>query len=357
VSSEGLDERAATAVAGSQKFIAGMGEKTLKTVRILIPAPTPEDTFSDNVAVTLRAMGHAVTTLGEVTHAAYWSLGRRLLRMARSYLAGDRPGAEDRRVLRLAREFRPDVVLALTGQLHPETLAELGKHCPGRRVLWWGDAAANSRRWGLLDPGWDFVYSKDATTVRKLRLAGRNAFLLHEAMNPLWHRPLARRSNDEIAVVGNSYAFRQAVAVRLAQSGVSVRCYGGRPPAWSDPRYLALHAGRYVVREEKSRVFGEALACLNTFQLAEGDALNCRAFEIAGAGGLQLIEDRPAVRFCFEPGKEVIAFSTYDELLEAIRWAQRCPAEADAVRQAGARRALAEHTYQHRLETILQNLA
>ena len=49
-------------------------------------------------------------------------------------------------------------------------------------------------------------------------------------------------------------------------------------------------------------MFGEALACLNSFSPAEGDSLNCRAFEVAGAAGLQLIEDRPAIRECFDPG-------------------------------------------------------
>jgi spore maturation protein CgeB len=109
-----------------------------------------------------------------------------------------------------------------------------------------------------------------------------------------------------------------------------------------------------VVREEKSRVFGEALACLHSFHVSEGDSLNCRAFEIAGARGLQLIEYRRAIEECFEPGKELLTFSTFDELLAHIERACREPAAMGAIRAAGAQRALAQHTYRHRLETILQ---
>jgi spore maturation protein CgeB len=208
----------------------------------------------------------------------------------------------------------------------------------------------------MLDPGWDAVYVKDAAAVTKLRLIERNAHLLHEAMNPLWHRPVTGQANDTIAVAGNSYAFRQAVCVRLMENNVPIALYGPRPPLWSNPTYRKAHTGKYIVREEKSRVFGGALACLNTFQLAEGNSLNCRAFEIAGAGGLQLIEYRPAIEQCFEPGKELLTFSTFDELMARIERARKESDAMKAIRDAGARRALAEHTYQHRLHIILGNL-
>jgi spore maturation protein CgeB len=137
---------------------------------------------------------------------------------------------------------------------------------------------------------------------------------------------------------------------------VPLSLYGSRPPSWSHPAYRQAHTGKYIVREEKSRIFGEALACLNTFSLSEGDSLNCRAFEIAGAGGLQLIEFRRAIQDCFEPGKEVLTFGTFEELLAHLERARREPAAMKSIREAGARRALAEHTYRHRLEKLLKLL-
>jgi len=92
---------------------------------------------------------------------------------------------------------------------------------------------------------------------------------------------------------------------------------------------------------------------LNTFALAEGNSLNRRAVEIAGAGGLQVLEDRPAVTECFEPGKEVLTFTGFEELLDLFERCRNSPSEMESIRAAGAARALAEHTYQHRLERIL----
>jgi spore maturation protein CgeB len=325
-------------------------------VRVLIAATVYEDSFAENVEVTLRTMGHDVLTLGHSSHAKYWSLPRYAVRVLRECLAGDRPVKEERRLLSVAKSYRPELLLCLTKSLHPEVLHELGRVCPGRRVLWWGDSPGNSQRWGVLDAGWDWIYLKDADAVSKLRLVGRNAHLMHEAMNPMWHRPVAEQASENVAIVGNSYAFRQAIAVRLMEAGVALALYGPRPPIWSDPGYRRAHLRTYVVKDEKSRVFGEALGCLNTFSLSEGNSLNCRAFEIAGAGGLQYIEARPAIQDCFEPGREVLTFKTFEELCELISRSRRDATGARETRARGLKRALSEHTYRHRLTRMLGHL-
>jgi spore maturation protein CgeB len=325
-------------------------------MRILIPAFGFEDSFVDNVQKTLSEMGHQVRTLGYTNYKTSWSLPRSAARIAREIVRGDRPSRFDQKVVKLAKEFKPDLVLSVTGSLHPVILEELGKIVPGRRVLWWGDAPANSQKWGILDPGWDWIYVKDRAAEKKLRLVGGNAHLLHEAMNPRWHKPVASQKNGSVVIAGNYYAFRQAIILRLMSDGIDFQLYGSRPPRWAHPEIKRLHTGKYIIGEEKSRVFGEGAACLNTFSPAEGNSLNCRAFEVAGAGGLQIIEYRPAIEECFEPGKELLTFTSYDELLEHLDRARNDREQMKTIRQAGAKRALSDHTYQHRLQVILDNL-
>jgi hypothetical protein len=134
-------------------------------MRIFIPAFCTEDCFEDNVEKTLLEMGHDVRTLGYIAYKRYWSLPRYAARVAREMMVGDKPDRLGYKMIRLAKEFKPDIVLSLTGQLHPIVLDELGKIAPGRRVLWWGDPPANSQRWGILDPAWDFIYIKDPFAV------------------------------------------------------------------------------------------------------------------------------------------------------------------------------------------------
>ena len=315
-----------------------------------------EDTFVDNVQSTLKEMGHLVHTLGFVPRTNYYSFPKYAARITSEILFGDKPARKDIQILKLVREYKPDLFLSTTGSIHPATLDEIGKIVPGRRVLWWGDAPANSQRWGILDQGWDIVYLKDRAAVEKLRMVGRNAHLLHEAMNPNWHKPLAKQKNEAVVVAGNYYAFRQALILRLMQDNILTQLYGPAAPRWADVKIKQHHSGKYIVGEEKSRVFGEGMVCLNTFHLSEGDSLNCRAFEIAGAGGLQVVEYRKAIEDCFEPEKELLIFHTYEELTEHIRWAKQSPEHAAKIREAGAARALAEHTYRHRLEFILSHI-
>ena len=110
---------------------------------------------------------------------------------------------------------------------------------------------------------------------------------------------------------------------------------------------------RSVLPDGLGEVDGEGLACLNSTALSEGDALNCRAFEIAGACGLQLIEDKPSVSECFEPGRDVLVYRSVEEIGEHLARARREPDWAMKIRQAGHDRAHAAHTYEARLRTIL----
>jgi spore maturation protein CgeB len=326
-------------------------------MKILLAGPCFDDSFVENVKTALVEMGHEVLGSEPKKLARYWSLPNYAIRVIEERIRGDRPSRDDRHLLEIARARRPDLVLALTWDVHVDVLHELGRITGKRRVLWWGDPTANSRRWGILNPGWDRVYLKDRDAVVKLRLAGRSADLLHEACNPKWHRVVAQQRDSHVVVAGNYYAFRQAIVARLLRDGVTFRLYGPAPPLWSLPSIKATWSGEYVVRERKSLAFGEGLACLNTFHPAEGNSLNCRAFEIAGAGGLQLIEHRPILEDCFEPGRELLPFRTYEELLALIERARSCPKEMAEIRAAAARRAHAEHTYRHRIERILSDLS
>jgi spore maturation protein CgeB len=318
-------------------------------MRILIPLAAPADTFAENVADTLIHMGHEVRTLGPGSSR---ELERWRFRWGRVRARYGMSPSRERAAVKAARDFRPEVVLSTTTPFRADTLAEFGR-LGAKRVLWWGDPIANSGHTGVLERGWDAVFLKEKFAATELCLAGVNAHHLHEAMNPRRHKQLAKQQNHSVVVAGAFYPFRQAITLRLMENNIEVNLYGQTPPRWADARIRSAHSGRYLVAENKSRVFGEALGCLNTFPLYEPNSLNCRAFEVAGAGGLQFIHDRPAIADCFEPGKELLAFSSFEQLLEHIERARREPEAMQRMRDAAAQRALREHTYEHRLAKLL----
>ncbi|MHB0971428.1 MAG: CgeB family protein [Thermoanaerobaculia bacterium] len=326
-------------------------------MRVIIPGVVFEDTFADNVAYTLRKMGHEVITPPPTTQSKYSSRWRGLVRSAKRKISAQIESPYEEWLIRETRDQKPDVLLALTHQISDEALHECRRLAIRHCVAWWGDPPSNLHGMPFFSPMWDALFFKDPATVRKYRILGANAHLLHEAMNPDWHKPVAGRDSEHIAIVGNAYNLRQQLIRKLVLSGFDVRLFGPEIPIWSFPEVRRAYQGRYVVGEEKSRVFGMAAACVNTSQLNEGNSLNCRAFEVAAAGGVQLMEDRSIISECFEPGREILTFASWEQLRELLDKVMRFPAEVEPLRRAAARRAALEHTYELRLKVILEMIA
>jgi spore maturation protein CgeB len=329
-------------------------------MKIAIPNYAAPDSFVDNVATTLRAMGHTVLTPTKAVLAGRWA---RVKAVTNEYLVAagfpERSQATpstEKWLLEATRIQEINMVLALTQPLSSETLLTAKRRGVAIAVAWWGDAPGNMKRLGILQEGWDLLCFKDAEAAAKARRVGFESLHLHEAMNPLWHKVVATQGNDSVVIAGNWYAYRQLLARRLANDSVNIAMYGPPVPRWGDAELKKRHTGRYIVKEEKSLVFGEALGCLNSTHFSEGNSLNCRAFEIAGAGGLQFIENRPAVSDCFEPGREVLTYGSYEELADHIERATRFPTDMRRIREAAAERARSDHTYEIRLREIFRFL-
>jgi spore maturation protein CgeB len=323
---------------------------------ILVAGPVSHDSTAENIVYTLQKEGISPIYNKQLTQERYANRWRKIKRELLQKALHSYIPPEERWLVKVAREYRPEVFLAPVQVIQEETLRDLKRAGVRACVAWWGDPPGNMHRMGLLSPDWDLIFFKDPDAVTKFRRVGLNAHLLHEAFNPAWHRPVAQQANENVVVAGNFYGYRQFLVLRLMEQGVKVALYGGKLPRWVHPEIRRIHTGQYIVRDEKSRVFGEALACLNSTQMIEGNSLNMRAFEIAGAGGLHLMEYKPIISECFEPGKEVLTFDSLDELLEHIERARRFPGEMEKIREAAARRAHSEHTYKHRLEKIFAKL-
>lgn len=323
-------------------------------MKILIPNYTLPDSFTDNVSFTLQKMGHDVIDMGNISvNKAYSKVGRVVKELKNK--AFPQLSEQEKFILKVISSSKVDILFSLTQSLDEEVL-EACKRKGIVTISWWGDTAANMKKMGLFSKHWDFVYIKDSFAAKKLRSLGIPAEQLFEAMNPYWHKPMFSQQNDEIIIAGSFYDYRQFLTSKLIDYKVELGLYGPPLPAWCDPRIKKLHSDTYVVKEEKAKIFGQGLAVLNSTAMSEFDSVNCRAFEIAGCGGLHIIENRSSIADCFEPEKEVLTYDSFDELLSIIERAKKHPKEMKAIRENAARRAHAEHTYEQRLNYILSKL-
>ncbi len=325
-------------------------------MKIYVGGANYPDSFAENIRETLVLMGHEVASEPSGSMRTHYNWILRIAKLITSAGVNSGPTLMEKQMLARVRAFKPDLFLSSTAYFTDGALEVLQEICP-RRVLWWGDAPSNLFRLGYLNPAWSIVYQKDRAAVEKLKMVGVRSKFLPEAMNPVWHKPVAEQENDGVVVAGNYYSFRQALCLRLLKDKVPLQLYGSDFPIWTPAELSRQRHGGYITRLEKSKVYGAGLACLNSFSFAEGDSINCRAFEVAGAGGLQLLEYRPCAAEFFEPGKEVLVYRSYEELLAHLDRAKKEPLAMKGIRKAAAARALADHTYRHRLEKILQDLS
>lgn len=83
-------------------------------------------------------------------------------------------------------------------------------------------------------------------------------------------------------------------------------------------------------------------------------AVNQRVFDVPAAGAFVLTDHRQQMEDLFEPGREVAFFRDPAEVPELVRRYLDHPAERERIVAAARRRILAEHTYEHRLDTLFR---
>jgi spore maturation protein CgeB len=323
-------------------------------MRILVPNYCTPDSFEENVSVTLVKMGHEVLNMGMLSIHKKSSTSQRLIKEVRTKFLGSLSDQE-KWLLQKVKAFKPELVICLTQALSEEVLHDVRKR--GIKVVsWWGDTAANMSGKGLCHKEWDMIFIKDHYAAFKLRTINLPAVQLYEAMNPMWHKPLSGQQNNKVVIAGSFYDYRHYITTQLIDHKVEVGLYGAKVPRWASKEIKERHTGKFITKEEKSQVFGSAMAVLNSTGMSEFSSVNCRAFEIAGTGGLQVMEYRKSIEECFEPGKEILLFNNLDELFEILDRASKYPEEMKLIRDAAAKRALSEHTYEHRLRSIFDQI-
>ena len=86
-----------------------------------------------------------------------------------------------------------------------------------------------------------------------------------------------------------------------------------------------------------------------------GDFVNPRTFEIAACGGFQLVDDRPALRELFEADKEIVYFSSVNEAIDKANFYLKNDDLRDKIAKAAQQKVLKYHTYDKRVDLMLQN--
>jgi spore maturation protein CgeB len=254
------------------------------------------------------------------------------------------------------RAARPDVVVAVRADDISvefwDDVDELG----AMPILWIYDELSRMNYRPADFTRFASVFSYSRADVDHLRNLGAVATYLPDAFDP--DIPYHARQSEEVVFVGARYGRREPLLVHLHEAGVPVRAYGRQ---WSRHPYDRLRTWQWdrpgipTHRDvPKSVAFGLLAGSAAALNVHEGqDGFTMRTFEAPGVGALQLIDRQDVAEF-YDPGLEVLSFESADELVELCRRSLADPRWREAVGAAGRRRTLAEHTFERRLERLVE---
>ncbi len=313
------------------------------------------------IAASLEAGGHDVSVVtydhnAHLADRAWHHLRHELPRRARLGRHRGLAREQTERAIESIREARPEAVVVVKGDVLEDGFWDVLDEWHLPRVTWLYDEVRRTR-WDLtrlsrVGPVATYSGSDDAA----FRAAGIDSRFLPLAFDHRLVEPDDRTRNDEVVFVGARYASRERTLSMLVEAGVPVRAFGrdwsthpvDRLRTW-DWRRPDVPGGRDLARGD---AYGEMAAGLATLNIhGDQDGLTMRTFEASGVGGLQLV-DRSDLSGLYEPGVELLTWETDADLVELCRRAAHDVGWADAVRQAGRRRTLAEHTFDHRVAVL-----
>jgi spore maturation protein CgeB len=273
------------------------------------------------------------------------------------------PGFELYRSQQIARQVileKPDLFISVWSWLHPDAVKQI-RDAGIKAVLVYPDHIANlDRQYALLAP-YHRLFFKDPYAVRTFReKAGLEIEYLPEACNPMWHKPVElteaeqRHYGCEVTTASSMYPYRMRILESL--DGYDLKLWGPASPSWLHSTLERHQTGVGVHEGEKAKAFSAARVVVNTMHYAEIEGVNVRTFEIAGCGAFQIADAKPALAELFVPDREIVTFSSREELRDKVGYYLQHKEQRARISAAGHARAYREHTYTHRLERIFKSV-
>jgi hypothetical protein len=270
-------------------------------------------------------------------------------------------------IVRTAQLYRPDVLLALREPLlRAKTLRALRKlgvrlynYYPDRIVFARGTELEEAL--GEYDCVFDTKRSWDGDMARRLRLRDR-VFVPH-GFDPEVHLPATlsaverRLFSCDVSFVGTYTARKARILEPLvsAEPKLQYRIFGNGWERCTSSKLRPLVHGMAIEGQSYAKVIAASRVNLAIMGVSDEalDETTMRSYEIPACGGLMLHERTDELLSLYEEGREVACFSGTGELADKVRYYVEHRDEADAIAEAGRRRAVPHYSYEGRMREIL----
>lgn len=236
------------------------------------------------------------------------------------------------------------------GQIAPETLGRIRSLGIPVAILSLDDKHSflGNRRGGPYGPDglvncYDVHLTNSLGCVSWYVAEGVPAFYFPQGFDPEFFGRADGLRDIEVGFVGQAYGYRLEFIRALRRAGVPVQCFGS---GWENG-----------IVEDRINVFCRSRINLGIGATGLTDKMTCikgRDFETAASGGVYLTTFDPDLANLFTVGKEILCYRNEVDCVEQIRYYLQNPEEAERIGRAGRERCLAEHTWTHRMASLLR---
>ena len=265
--------------------------------------------------------------------------------------------------------FAPDVVLALAqAPLDARALAAIGR-AGAIRALWFVEDFRRFTYWREVASQYDHVFTIQTEPCFAALRTATDARLTYLpcAFDPEEHRPLelteAEREalGSDVSFVGAGYRNRRQAFRRFLD--LDFRIWGSEWNGAADLEHVVQRDSARISTEESVRIFNATRVNLNLHSSTyhdgvdpQGDFVNPRTLELAGCGAFQIVDHRQLLPELLVPGREVAVAASVGEMRDLTRHYLAHADERLALAAQGHARALAAHTYQHRMRDLIATI-
>ena len=276
-----------------------------------------------------------------------------------------------------AEEYKPDIVLAMAQAPLNKILLKKLKQDNIITAMWFVEDYQVFPYWQIYAPLYDyfFVIQKEPFLLLLQNEKQTKAFYLPLAADPNFHKKQELTSDEEkfyqadLAFMGAGYPNRRMAFRTLLKYNFKI--WGSD---WDGDELLAHYVqknGQRISPEESLKIYSATKINLNLHSnvhadklVSHGDFVNPRTFELASMGVFQLVDKRELMDEQFicstlknpRDDAELAVFESMEELQDNIIFYLTHPDLRDTIAAHAQPRAAKDHSYVHRMETLLTHI-
>lgn len=322
-------------------------------MKILLSAPGHLRTvpMSGYILKTLKGMGHEVTTFDYGVHGVY----PRLLKILSKNSFLD---YIDSKLIQLVQRTKPDLFLTVFGFDHRESIIKEIRSKGVISICWWLNDPFQIKR-SLAQAGfYDYYFTNSKGNIKNYLDAGiKNAFYLPAGSFPDIHRKLnGTVYKHEVCFAGDWSPVREKILLEISKN-FKVSIFGPWRKKVDNNSPLANNIIKdgFFTPEEMVRIFNTSKVVLNihTWFGKCNYGLNPRVFEANGCGAFQISDYKEEIPELYEPEKEIVLYNDIPELKKKLSYYLQHTEKRTDIAKAGIQRTAHNHTYEQRLQEML----